>query len=327
MEYTRLGNTGLEVSRLCLGTMTYGSPSWRPWVLDEEQSRPFFRRAVERGINFFDTADMYSLGVSEEVTGRALRELARRDELVIATKLYFPLREEGANRQGLSRKRIFDCIDASLRRLGSDYVDLYQIHRFDETTPLDETLRALDDVVRAGKARYLGASSMFAWQFARCLYRADLLGATRFVSMQNQWNLVYRGEEREMLPLCQVEGVGVIPYSPLARGFLAGTRSREQWEGTLRARTDAFGSAQRFRDCDFEVLERVTRVAEKHGVPPAQVALAWLLGKPGVSAPIIGASRLSQLDDALAALELPLDPAEVALLEEPYQARPHREFL
>jgi aryl-alcohol dehydrogenase (NADP+) len=327
METTRLGATGLEVSRLCLGAMTYGSSGWRPWVLDEAQSRPLLRRAWEAGINFFDTADMYSKGASEEVVGRVLGELAPRDQVVIATKVYYPLRDQGPNRMGLSRKRILDAIDASLRRLGTDYVDLFQIHRFDEDTPIDETLEALGDVVRAGKARYVGASSMQAWQFAKLLYTADGLGVPRMVSMQNHYNLVFRDEEREMLPLCSAEGVGVIPYSPLARGFLAGTRQRGSWDATERARSDAFGGADQFRELDFEIQERVVELAAKRGARPAQVALAWLLGRPEVSAPIIGVSRLEQLDDALAALELELDPAECARLEEPYQPRADRGFL
>jgi aryl-alcohol dehydrogenase (NADP+) len=307
--------------------MSYGTPDWRPWVLDEAQSRPFVRRAVEAGINFFDTADMYSLGVSEEISGRLLQELLPRDELVIATKLYFPLRDQGANRVGLSRKRVMDCVDASLRRLGSDYIDLYQIHRYDERTPLEETLEALDACVKAGKVRYLGASSMFAWQFARALYRADQRGLARFVSMQHHYNLVFRDEEREMLPLCRAEGVGAIPYSPLARGFLAGTRSREQWETTLRAKTDAFAKPDAMRDCDFEVLECVKKLAARRGVSAARIALAWLLHQPGVSAPIIGATRLEQLEDALAAVELALDEDERRSLEAPYQPRPDRGFL
>ncbi len=327
MQYVRLGATGLEVSRLCLGTMTYGSPEWRAWVLNEAQSRPLLRRAVEAGINFFDTADMYSAGASEEVVGRALREYTRRDEVVIATKLFYPLRDEGANRQGLSRKRIFDCVDASLRRLGTDYIDLYQVHRMDRATPLDETLDALDDVVRAGKVRYLGASSCRAWQFARALYRADLRGRTRFVAMQNHYNLVFRDEEREMLPLCRAEGVGVIPYSPLARGFLAGTRSRENWQATTRARTDAYGGEDQFRDEDFAVLDRVVKVASELGAAPAQIALAWLLHQPDVAAPIIGASRVEQLDEAVAALDIELSEATRAQLEEPYHPRKDRGFL
>lgn len=327
MRTVKLGNTGLEVSRLCLGMMSYGTPEWRPWVLDEAQSRPFLRRAVEAGINFFDTADMYSRGVSEELTGRLLLELMPRDQLVIATKLFFPLRDEGANRLGLSRKRILDCVDASLRRLGTDYIDLYQIHRYDPATPLEETLEALDACVKAGKVRYLGASSMFAWQFARALYRADRSGLTRFVSMQNHYNLVFRDEEREMLPLCRAEGVGVIPYSPLARGFLAGTRSREQWETTLRAETDTFSKPEMMRDCDFEVLDRVKALAAARGISPARVSLAWLLHQPGVTAPIVGATRIEQLDDALAALDVELDESERSGLEAPYQPRPDRGFL
>jgi aryl-alcohol dehydrogenase-like predicted oxidoreductase len=327
MEHVRLGNTGLEVSRLCLGTMTYGTPDWRPWVLDEAASRPLLRRAVEAGINFFDTADMYSLGVSEEVVGRAVRELARRDEVVIATKLYFPMRQGGPNAHGLSRKRICDCIDASLRRLGTDYVDLYQIHRYDEATPVEETLRALDDIVRAGKVRYLGASSMFAWQFARALHIAERHGWTRFVSMQNHYNLVYRDDEREMLPLCRAEGIGIIPYSPLARGFLAGTRNRGSWDKTERSRTDLFGQADQFRDCDFQILERVVEIAEQRGVSPARIALAWVMQQPGVAAPIIGVSRAEQLEDALAAVDVRLDLEECARLDEPYAPRKGKGFL
>ncbi len=327
MEYTRLGRTGLEVSRLCLGAMTYGSSAWREWVLDEDDSRRLIRRAYEAGINFFDTADMYSRGASEEVLGRVLKEIAPRDEVVIATKLFYPVRDEGANREGLSRKRIFDCIDASLRRLGTDYVDLYQIHRADRSTPVEETLEALGDLVRVGKVRYLGASSMRAWQFARLLYTADRLGVPRMVSMQNHYNLVFRDEEREMLPLCRAEGVGVIPYSPLARGFLAANRRRDDWQATTRARTDQFGQADQFRELDFVIQERLVEVAEKRGVKPAQAALAWLAGRRGVSAPIIGASRAEQLDDALAALEIELDEAECARLEEPYQPRADRGYL
>jgi len=327
MEYVKLGATGLEVSRFCLGCMTYGSPGWREWVLDHDRSRPLLRRALEAGINFFDTADMYSRGASEEIVGAELRDLARRDEIVLATKVYYPLRDAGPNRMGLSRKRIFDSIDASLRRLGTDYVDLYQVHRHDPDTPLDETLEALGDVVRSGRARYVGASSMFAWQFARALYRAENRGLARFVSMQNHYNLVYREEEREMLPLCRSEGVAVIPYSPLARGFLAGNRTRGSWEGTVRARTDAFGGRDQFRDCDFEVVERVREVAAKHGASPARVSLAWLLARPGVTAPILGVSRPEQLDDALGALALELDTSELERLDEPYQPRRGAGFL
>ncbi len=326
MQYVKLGATGLEVSRICLGAMTYGSSQWRPWVKDAAEARPFLRRAVERGINFFDTADMYSNGASEEVVGGTLRELLPRDQLVIATKLYFPLRDEGPNRLGLSRKRVLDCVDASLRRLGTDYIDLYQIHRYDARTPIEETLEALDSCVRAGKVRYLGASSMFTWQFARMLFGAELQGLHRFVSMQNHYNLIFREEEREMLPLCRAEGVGVIPYSPIARGFLAGSRTRENWETTLRAKTDALSKADQMRDSDFEVQARVTALAEKRGVSPAQIAVAWLLHQQGVTAPIVGATRLEQLDEAIAAVDLELDESERQQLEEPYRPRADRGF-
>jgi aryl-alcohol dehydrogenase (NADP+) len=321
MEYVRLGSTGLKVSRICLGTMTYGTPQWRPWVLDEEASRPFIRRALELGINFFDTADMYSRGVSEEVVGRALRDLGARDQIVLATKAFYPT-GDGPNDRGLSRKHLFDAIDASLRRLGVDYVDLYQIHRFDFDTPIEETLEALHDIVKAGKARYIGASSMAAWQFAKMLYVADRHGWTRFVSMQNHYNLIYREEEREMMPLCREEGVGVIPWSPLARGFLAGNRSRQDRGETLRARSDDFAHQMYYADADFTVADRVSEIANRRGVKPAQVALAWLLAQPGVTAPIVGASKLPHLDDAIAALGIRLDESELKRLEEPYQ--PHR---
>jgi aryl-alcohol dehydrogenase (NADP+) len=322
MDYTRLGKTGLEVSRICLGCMTYGTSKWRDWVLDEEASRPFIRRALELGINFFDTADMYSLGVSEEVVGRALKDFApRRDELVVASKVYFPM-SEAPNARGLSRKHVLDAIDASLRRLGMEYVDLYQIHRWDAETPIAETLEALDDVVRAGKARYIGASSMFAWQFAKALYTADLHGWTRFVSMQNHYNLVYREEEREMLPLCREEGVGVIPWSPLARGFLAGNRRRGDRGETRRAQSDTFAHGLYYQPEDYDVADRVVALAERRGVRPAQIALAWLLHQPAVTAPIVGATKMEHLEDAVAALEVRLDEEERKSLEEPY--RPHR---
>lgn len=321
MDYLNLGHTGLKVSRLCLGMMTYGTPQWRSWVLDEEQSRPFIRRALELGINFFDTADAYSNGLSEAVTGRALREFARRDEVVIATKVYFPTGEK-PNQGGLSRKHIFHAIDASLRRLGTDYVDLYQIHRWDKETPIEETLEALHDVVKAGKARYLGASSMSAWQFAKALYVADQRGWTRFMSMQNHYNLVYREEEREMLPLCRAEGVGVIPWSPLARGFLAGNRTAEQGGDTERARTDAFAHQMYYQPADFEVAGRCAELAQRRGVSSAQVALAWLLHQPGVTAPIIGASKPHHLEEAVAALEIRLSPEEIAFLAERYTPHP-----
>jgi 1-deoxyxylulose-5-phosphate synthase len=320
MEYVRLGGTGLKVSRICLGTMTYGTPEWRPWVLDEAASRPFFVRALEHGINFFDTADMYSRGVSEEVVGRALNELAGRDHVVIATKAFYPLRD-GPNQRGLSRKHVFHAIDASLRRLGTDYVDLYQIHRFDYDTPIEETLEALHDIVKAGKARYIGASSMYAWQFATMLHTAEARGWTRFVSMQNHYNLVYREEEREMMPLCREEGIGVIPWSPLARGFLAGNRRPADRGDTVRAKTDDIAH-EYYGESDFAIAERAADVAKRRGVTPAQVALAWLLAKPGVTSPIVGASKLTQLDEAVAAIDLRLDAGEMASLEELYQ--PHR---
>jgi len=321
MEYVRLGTTGLKVSRLCLGCMTYGTPKWRPWVLDEAASRPFIARAIEHGINFFDTADMYSVGVSEEVVGRALKEYAARDQIVIATKAFWPM-GKGPNDRGLSRKHLMDAIDASLRRLGVDYVDLYQIHRFDPETPVEETLSALNDIVRTGKARYIGASSMSAWQFAKMLYLADRHGWPRFVSMQNHYNLVYREEEREMLPLCREEGIGIIPWSPLARGFLAGNRRKGDHGDTSRAKTDDFAHELYFSDADFAVADRVAELAKRQGVKPAQIALAWVIAQPGVTAPIIGASKLPQLDEAIDALALRLSKDDVAFLEEPYQPHP-----
>jgi aryl-alcohol dehydrogenase (NADP+) len=321
MEYVRLGKSGLKVSRICLGMMTYGTPEWRPWVLDEAQSRPFVARAVEHGINFFDTADMYSKGVSEEVLGRALKEHVARDQVVIATKAFFPARE-GPNERGLSRKHLMDAIDRSLKRLATDYVDLYQIHRFDPDTPIEETLEALHDIVKAGKARYLGASSMSAWQFAKMLYVADRHGWTRFASMQNHYNLIYREEEREMLPLCREEGIGVIPWSPLARGFLAGNRRKGDYGESSRARTDDFAHQLYYSDADFAVAARVVELARRLGVKPTQIALAWLLAQPGVVAPIVGASKLPHLDDAIGALAIALSPDDLAFVEEPYQ--PHR---
>jgi len=321
MKYIRLGNTGLKVSRICLGTMTYGSPKWREWVLSEEESRPFIKRSLEAGINFFDTADMYSLGESEAVLGRALKEFAKREQVVIATKVFNPMSDD-PNDRGLSRKHIFDSIDASLRRLQTDYVDLYQIHRWDNETPIEETLEALHDLVKAGKVRYIGASSMYAWQFAKALYLADLHGWTRFVSMQNHYNLVYREEEREMLPLCWAEGIGVIPWSPLARGFLAGNRQKETKGETTRAKTDDFAHQLYYQDSDFQVVERVVELAQKRGIAPAQIALAWLLHQPGVTAPIIGASKMNHLEDALAALEIKLTDEECQSLEEFYQPHP-----
>lgn len=322
MEYVRLGSTGLSVSRLCLGTMTYGAKRWREWVLEEADSQPFFRRAFELGINFFDTADMYSLGVSEEILGRAMKEYGTgRDRVVIATKVFNAMGDD-PNQRGLSRKHIRHAIDDSLRRLGTDYVDLYQIHRFDPHTPIEEAVEALDDVVRAGKALYVGASSMYAWQFAKMLYTADALGMARFVTMQNHYNLVYREEEREMMPLCREEGVGVLPWSPLARGFLAGNRRAEDRGETVRSKTDDFAHKLYYQPSDFAVVDRVSEIAQARGVPNAQVALAWLLQQDGVTAPIIGASKMHHLDDAVAALSLHLDDAERQRLEEVYE--PHR---
>jgi aryl-alcohol dehydrogenase (NADP+) len=321
MQQVNLGKTGLKVSRLCLGTMTYGTPKWREWVLTEEQSRPFIRRALDLGITFFDTADMYSVGGSEEVVGRALKEYAKRDRVVIATKLFYPM-GEGPNDRGLSRKHVMDAIDASLRRLGVDYVDLYQIHRWDYETPIEETLEALHDVVKAGKARYIGASSMYAWQFARALAVAERHGWTRFVSMQNHYNLIYREEEREMMPLCRAEGVGVIPWSPLARGFLAGNRTRQGWGETTRARTDDYAQTMYYADADFTIASRVEELARRRAVKPAQIALAWILAQPGVTAPIIGASRLEQLEQSVAALDITLDIDERNFLEEAYVPHP-----
>lgn len=321
MQYVRLGQTGLKVSRICLGMMTYGTSQWRDWVLDEEDSRPFVQRALELGINFFDTADIYSVGVSEEVTGRALRDFARRDEVVVATKVYNPMSDD-VNDRGLSRKHIMAAIDNSLRRLGMDYVDLYQTHRWDKETPIEETMEALHDVVKAGKARYIGASSMYAWQFATAQHVADQYGWTRFVSMQNHYNLIYREEEREMIPYCIDQGIGIIPWSPLARGFLTGTRSREEWGTTTRAKSDDFAHNMYYTESDFAIVERVGKIADKLGVSHAQVALAWMLHKPGITAPIIGASKMPHLEEAVAALDVELSDEDITALEEPYE--PHR---
>ncbi|HSW50285.1 MAG TPA: aldo/keto reductase [Bryobacteraceae bacterium] len=322
MEYVNLGSAGVKVSRLCLGCMTYGSRKWREWVLEEEESGPFVGRALEMGINFFDTADIYSIGVSEEILGRALKRFgARRDRVVIATKLCVPMGDD-PNLRGLSRKHIMHSIDDSLRRLGTDYVDLYQIHRFDYHTPVEETLTALHDVVRAGKALYIGASSMFARQFAKMLYRAETLGLTRFVSMQNHYNLVYREEEREMIPLCREEGIALIPWSPLARGFLAGGRRKETFGDTIRARTDDYAQRMYYQDSDFTVVDRVSEIAQRRGVSNMQVALAWVLAQPGITSPIIGASKMPHLEEAFQALDLRLDEAELKALAEPYQPHP-----
>ncbi|MEV0129972.1 aldo/keto reductase [Dactylosporangium sp. NPDC050688] len=320
MKQVRLGRTGLKVSELCLGMMSYGDPAWRDWVLDEEAADPFVRRAVEAGITFFDTADVYSLGASETVTGRLLAKyFPRRDDYVLATKV-FSVMSDRPNDSGLSRKHILAGIDNSLRRLGVDHVDLYQIHRFDPETPVEETMEALHDVVRAGKARYIGASSMYAWQFAKLQYTARANGWTEFVSMQNHYNLVYREEEREMLPLCADQGIGVIPWSPLARGLLAGNRGRGGERRTTRAASDVFSSM--YTDDDFAVVDVNAEVAGERGVAPAQVALAWLLSRPVVTAPIVGATKLSHLEDAIAATELTLDDKEIERLEAPYVPHP-----
>jgi aryl-alcohol dehydrogenase (NADP+) len=321
MEYVKLGSAGLKVSRLCLGTMTYGSSKWREWVLDEEESRPLIRRALELGINFFDTANIYSWGASEEVLGRALRDFGPpRGDVVIATKVYNAT-GDGPNRRGLSRKHIRHAIDDSLRRLDVDYVDLYQIHRFDYETPIEETLDALHEVVRNGKALHVGASSMFAWQFAKMLYTADAMGIPRFITMQNHYNLIYREEEREMLPLCREEGIGVIPWSPLARGFVMGNGRREGAGATVRARTDDYGRSNYCQPSDFEMVDRISQVARGRGVPNAQIAMAWVAQQPGITAPVFGASKPGHLEDAVAALEIHLEPCELKMLG-PYQ--PHR---
>ncbi|NKZ02534.1 aldo/keto reductase [Actinomadura latina] len=320
MKQVRLGRSGLKVSRICLGMMSYGDPAVRKWALDEAAAEPIVRRAVDGGVTFFDTADVYSLGVSEEITGRLLPTFfARRDDYVLATKVCMPM-GDGPNDRGLSRKHIMAGIDDSLRRLGTDYVDLYQIHRWDYGTPIEETMEALHDVVKSGKARYIGASSMYAWQFAKAQHVAETHGWTKFVSMQNHYNLVYREEEREMMPLCLDQGVGVIPWSPLARGLLAGNRERGGERKTVRAQNDAFGDGL-YTDADFDVVDAVREVAGERGVPAAQVALAWLLGRPGVTAPIVGATKLTHMDDAIAAEGLELDEKETARLEAPY--RPH----
>lgn len=320
MEFTRFGNTGMTVSRLCLGTMTYGTPTERwPWALNEEQSRPFIQKALELGFNFFDTADIYTAGASEEVVGKALKDFAKRDEYVLATKVFNPM-GPSPNQKGLSRKHIMAAIDASLKRLGTDYVDLYQIHRWDYDTPIEETMEALHDVVKAGKALYIGASSMYAWQFAKAQYTADLHGWTRFVSMQPHYNLIYREEEREMLPFCLDQKIAVIPWSPLARGVL--TRKPEERNDTKRAQTDAFGKSLYTHASDMEIVKRVTEIAGQRGVSNATVAMAWMLDKPAITSPIIGASKPGHLEDAVAALSLKLTTEEIGRLEEPYE--PHK---
>jgi aryl-alcohol dehydrogenase-like predicted oxidoreductase len=336
MKYVNLGASGLKVSRIALGMMTFGTAEWRPWVLDEAAARPIVRRAVELGINAFDTADMYSAGRSEEITGRLLAEFATRDEIVIATKVFYPVdmafkggNDPGPkpvlrpNLSGLSRKRIFAAVDASLKRLGTDYIDLYQIHRFDPSTPVEETMEALHDLVRAGKVRYLGASSMWAWQFAKMQQVAERHGWTKFVSMQNHYNLVYREEEREMIPLVRDQGVGLLPWSPLARGFLAGNRGRDDRAAgaTARARTDEIALKLYYQDSDFDVQAALKAQAQGKGIPSAVLAYAWLLSRPGVSAPIVGASHVWQLEEAVKALDIDLTRDEAAKLEAPY--RPH----
>src|SRR5580704_16552100 len=321
MRYVNLGRTGLIVSRVCLGMMSFGDDSERPWVLDEGAAEPIVKAAVDGGVNFFDTADTYSGGASEVATGRLVSKLLTRDEVVIATKVFMPM-TPGENGKGLSRKHILSAIDASLGRLGMDYVDLYQIHRWDHRTPIEETMEALHDVVRSGKARYIGASSMFAWQFAKAQQVAERNGWTRFVAMQNHYNLIYREEEREMLPLCADQGVAVLPYSPLARGMLAGNRNRQGERRTARAGDDPLSDERYNTDADFDVVDRLTEVAAERGAPPAQVALAWLLSRLGVTAPIIGATRLGHITDALAASQLTLSGEEVRRLEEPYIPHP-----
>jgi len=323
MDYVNLGRTGLKVSRLCLGCMTYGQSTTgysHQWTLNEEDSRPYIKRALELGINFFDTADGYAHGASEKVLGRALKDFARREEVVVATKVYAPM-HKGANGGGLSRKHIMEAVDASLQRLGTDYIDLYQIHRWDYATPIEETMEALHDVVRAGKVLYLGASSMHAWQFSKAQYSATLNSWTRFAAMQPQYNLVYREEEREMFPLCRDMGVGIIPWSPLARGFLAGNRNKEGGD-TERAKTDQFAKGLYYQDEDFAVADRLAEVSAEIGVPAMQIALAWVLANPAVTSPIIGASRPHHLEDAVKALEITLSTDIKARLEEPY--KPHR---
>ncbi len=320
MQYTKLGKTGVTVSRICLGCMSYGDKKWRDWVLDTNEAREHFAAALEAGVNFFDSADVYSTGVSEEITGRWLSEMASRDEIVIATKVHGPM-GTGHNRAGLSRKHIIEACDASLRRLRTGFIDLYQIHRWDYTTPIEETLEALDSLVRAGKVRYLGASSMAAWQFSKGLNLAREHGWHRFVTMQNHYNLVYREEEREMIPLCVDQGVGLIPWSPLARGFLSGNRKREVRDSTARAKQDDFARNMYFQEHDFAVLDAVEKVARNRGVTPSQVALAWILQAPGVTAPIVGATKLNHLTEAFAGVDLKLSKEEVAELEKPY--RPH----
>jgi aryl-alcohol dehydrogenase (NADP+) len=320
MQYVNLGKTGLKVSRLCLGMMTYGSKKWREWVLEENEAKPFVKRALDAGINFFDTADIYSVGESERITGSLLKDI-KRENVVVATKVFNPMSDD-PNDRGLSRKHIMGSIDKSLKRLQMDYVDLYQIHRWDYETPIEETMEALNDVVRAGKARYIGASSMFAWQFMKSLHVCETNGWTKFVSMQNHYNLVYREEEREMIPLCKDQGIGLIPWSPMARGFFAGNRKRGGGGETVRAKTDPFADGLYFREEDFVIAERAAEVAKAHNATGSQIALAWMLHKPYITAPIIGSSKLEHLDQAIAAMDIKLSEDEIKRLEELYQPHP-----
>ncbi len=335
MEYVNLGRTGLKVSRICLGMMTYGTSLWRPWILDEAESRPIVQRAVELGINFFDTADMYSAGVSEELTGKFLREFTRREEVVIATKVFFPVdlafqpdspdsAPPQPNAHGLSRKHIFEAVDASLKRLGIDYIDLYQIHRWDYETPIEETMAALHEVVKSGKVRYIGASSMWAWQFAKAQHTAQSNGWTQFISMQNHYNLIYREEEREMIPLCRDQGVALIPWSPLARGFLVGNRTPDDITAgqTRRAKSDDFARKLYYREEDFAVVDRLSGVAYRRGESNAKIGYAWLLHQPGLAAPIVGASKVAHIEEAVAAIQVKLSDEEIQQLNEPYKPHP-----
>ena len=320
MQYTNLGKTGLKVSRLCLGMMTYGSKKWREWVLEEKEAKPFVKRALETGINFFDTADVYSTGESERITGNLLKDI-KRENIIIATKVHGQMSND-PNDHGLSRKHIMDSIDNSLKRLQMDYVDLYQIHRWDYETPIEETMEALNDVVRAGKARYIGASSMFAWQFMKALHASEMNGWTKFVSMQNHYNLVYREEEREMIPLCKDQGIGLIPWSPMARGFFAEDRKRGGGGATSRANNDPFANNLYFRDEDFDVAEKAREIGKAHNLSASQVALAWVLSKPYIAAPIIGSSKIEHLDQAIAALDIKLSDEEIKQLESSYHPHP-----
>ncbi len=322
MKFTKLGKTGLEVSKICLGMMSYGDPNWRDWILSYDEGKPIVQRAIEGGINFFDTANMYSLGVSEEHTGNYMREFFNsRDEYVVATKVFFRLKD-APNQGGLSRKHIMDSVDASLKRLGTEYIDLYQIHRWDYDVPIEETMEALHDVVKSGKVRYIGASSMFAWQLSKAQHIADANNWTRFISMQNHYNLVYREEEREMNPLCVDMGVGLIPWSPLARGFVAGNRTRDKAGNTARSKTDGFAHEMYYQDIDFDIVDRCKEIAEKYGKSSAQIALAWLLHKDGITAPIIGATKITHLNEAMDAVDITLSDDDVAYLEELYQPKP-----